>query len=1125
MARTRKPPIELDHDPQWYKDAIIYELHVRAFHDSDGDGYGDFRGLAQKLDYVSDLGVTAIWLLPFYPSPLRDDGYDIANYMDVHPRYGNLRDFKTLLAEAEKRGIRIISELVLNHTSDLHPWFQRARQAPPGSPHRDWYVWEQNPDRYQEARIIFQDYEHSNWTWDHVANAYYWHRFYSHQPDLNFDNPAVRRELIKVLDYWFAMGVSGMRLDAVPYLYEQDGTNCENLPRTHEFLKELRRHLDRKFDGRMLLAEANQWPEDSREYFGDGDECHMAFHFPLMPRMFMAVQLEDRFPIIDILDQTPAIPDNAQWALFLRNHDELTLEMVTDEERDYMYRAYASDLQARVNLGIRRRLAPLLGNNRRKIELMNGLLFSLPGTPVLYYGDEIGMGDNIYLGDRDSVRTPMQWSADRNAGFSRANPQQLYLPVITDYEYRYETINVETQRNNPHSLLWWMKRLIALRKNYRAFSRGTMDILHPDNRKVLAFIRRHDEEIVLVVANLSRFVQCLELDLKSFEGMTPVELFGQNPFPRIGELPYFITLGPHSFYWFALERSDADARRQSLEERPLPQLTVAGAWDHLFRPERRAAFERILPEYLALARWFGGKARKIKSTCIVETIPVPIRPHHALLVMLEVEYTDGDPETYLLALAWADGERAQQLQTASRHLILARLDVGARGGEPRAGVLYDAFCERAFNAALLTVLARRRKLVGLQGHVLGLNTPQLARLLAGDSPDNLESHVIRGEQSNTSVIYGERFILKLFRRIERGINPDIELTRCLTARRFAPIAPLAGWFEYVQGRREPIQLGLLQAFVVNEGDAWQYTLDAMGWFMEQVLSHSGRPLPPAATGGLVELSLREPPEEARESIGHYLEMARLLGERTAQMHQALAADPADPAFKPESFSQLYQRSLYQSMRNLIGQTFQLLDRQLRALPESTRDPARDLLARQDELLARLRAVLQRRITAKRIRTHGDYHLGQVLYTGKDFVILDFEGEPSRSLTERRLKRSALRDVAGMLRSFHYAAYTVCRNLLRDGMIHEEDRPRMQQWARFWYRWVAAAFLAGYLPIGQGAGFLPRTHDELQLLIDAYMIDKCVYELKYELNNRPDWVEIPLKGLLNLLESTLAPHVE
>ena len=560
-------------DPLWFKDAIIYELHVKTFCDSDGDGMGDFRGLMEKLDYLQELGVTAIWLLPFYPSPMRDDGYDIADYFDVNPNFGTLDDFRAFLDAAHDRNLRVITELVINHTSDQNPWFQKSRRAVAAATaaandpsqnkdlaYRDFYVWSETPEKYKDARIIFKDFETSNWAWDPVAKAYYWHRFYSHQPDLNFDNPAVHDAVKKVCDFWLSMGVDGLRLDAIPYLYEREDTNCENLPETHKYLHELRAHVDAKFPNRMLLSEANQWPEDAAAYFGKGDEAHMSFHFPLMPRMFMALQMEDRFPIIDIMEQTPSIPENCQWAMFLRNHDELTLEMVTDEERDYMYRVYATDPHARINLGIRRRLGPLLANNRRKIELLNTLLFSMPGTPIIYYGDEIGMGDNFYLGDRNGCRTPMQWSPDRNAGFSRANPQQLYLPVTIDPEYHFEAVNVENQQKNLSSLLWWTRRVIAMRKNFKAFSRGTLKFLNPDNPKVLAFLRCWENETIVVVANLSRFAQSAELDLSRFAGCVPMEVFSRNLFRPIRKTRYVVTLGPHAYYWFSLQ-APIDARR------------------------------------------------------------------------------------------------------------------------------------------------------------------------------------------------------------------------------------------------------------------------------------------------------------------------------------------------------------------------------------------------------------------------------------------------------------------------------------------------------------------------------------------------------------------------------------
>ncbi|HEU4565576.1 MAG TPA: maltose alpha-D-glucosyltransferase, partial [Gemmatimonadaceae bacterium] len=531
-------------DPLWYKDAIIYQTHVKSFQDSNGDGYGDFPGLTQRLDYIESLGVNTLWLLPFYPSPLKDDGYDISEYKAINPQYGTLEDFQRFLDEAHSRGIRVITELVINHTSDQHEWFQRARQAPRGSPERDWYVWSDDPNKYAGTRIIFTDTETSNWTWDPVAQQFFWHRFFSHQPDLNFDNPAVREAVKDIMYFWLDMGVDGLRLDAIPYLIEREGTNCENLPETHAVLKELRAALDARYPDRIFLAEANQWPSDVIPYFGDNDECHMAFHFPLMPRMYMALRKEDRSPIVEILAQTPPIPTQAQWAIFLRNHDELTLEMVTDEERDYMYREYARDKRMRINVGIRRRLAPLLDNGRRQIELMNALLLSMPGTPIVYYGDEIGMGDNMYLGDRNGVRTPMQWNASWNAGFSEGDQQALYFPLIVDAPYSYQAVNVMAQERTQTSLLRWMRRLIRVRSQYRAFGRGSFEMLLPENRHVIVYLRRYEDETILCVNNLSRVAQPVELDLVEFDGWTPVELYSQAEFPRIGELPYFFTLGP-----------------------------------------------------------------------------------------------------------------------------------------------------------------------------------------------------------------------------------------------------------------------------------------------------------------------------------------------------------------------------------------------------------------------------------------------------------------------------------------------------------------------------------------------------------------------------------------------------
>ncbi len=1096
-------------DSLWYKDAVIYQVHVRAFRDSDGDGIGDLRGLTEKLDYLEDLGVTALWLQPFYPSPLRDDGYDIADYRDIHPDYGTLRDFKSFLREAHRRGLRVITELVINHTSDQHAWFQRARKAPAGSRHRDFYVWSETPDKYQETRIIFKDFEHSNWAWDPAAQAYYWHRFYSHQPDLNFDSPDVRRAVFQLLDFWLGMGVDGLRLDAVPYLYEREGTNCENLPETHAFLKELRHRVDQKYPDRMLLAEANQWPEDAVTYFGSGDECHMAFHFPVMPRLFMAIHMEDRFPIVDILGQTPPIPDVCQWAVFLRNHDELTLEMVTDEDRDYMYRVYAQDPRARVNLGIRRRLNPLMGHNRRRVELMNSLLLSLPGTPVIYYGDEIGMGDNIYLGDRNGVRTPMQWSPDRNAGFSNSNPQQLYLPVIIDPEYHYEAVNVEAQQSNPNSLLWWTKRLVALRKDSRVFGRGTIEFLHPENRKVLAFLRESDGERVLVVANLSRFAQYAALDLQRFAGTEPMELFGRTSFPAIGTEPYLMTLAPHAFFWFRLDSARDEEGVAVASVSRLPTLTVARPWHSVLRGKSANGLERALLEYMRGRRWFGGKARRQLAAEILEAIPASRGDVEAYLTVVEISYADGSPEWYQVPIGFATGERRLHVETTSPQEIIARLSV-TNGPIRTDGVLYDALADPVFCTHLTDVAARRRLLRGNAGQLKGLTTRGFGKRLQSAARE-LQPRLLRTEQSNTSVVYGERFIMKVFRRVDEGVNPDLEIGRFLTERTsFNQMPPVAGAMEYRRPRREPMTLGVIHGFVPNEGDAWRYTIDSLQQYFETVLAQADGDEPvPAPHGHLLEALDVEIPEAAAEQIGVYLEAARTIGMRTAEFHLALASRSDDPAFTPEPFNAMYQRSLYQSTRTRLEEAFRLLEKRLRYLPKDERKHARSLLRMQDQIRAMLREVLEHKIKAMRIRVHGDYHLGQLLYTGKDFVILDFEGEPARPLGERRLKRSPLKDVAGMLRSFHYASVTA----LADGRVRPEDAPAVQKWADSWHGWVTLAFLRSYIATMGDGGLLPKTLAERRVLLDTHLLDKAMYELMYELNNRPDWVRTPLLGIL------------
>jgi maltose alpha-D-glucosyltransferase / alpha-amylase len=1093
-------------DRHWYQDAIIYELRVRSFYDADGDGIGDFRGLTEKLDYLQDLGVTTLWLLPFYPSPLRDDGYDIADYTTVHASVGTLRDFQAFLKAAHAHGLKVVTELVLNHTSDQHPWFQRARRAPAGSRERDFYVWTDDPSRYPDARIIFQDFETSNWSWDPVAKAYFWHRFFSHQPDLNFDSPDVRRAMLDTVDHWFSMGVDGLRLDAVPYLYERDGTNCENLEETHAFLKELRAHIDAKFESRMLLAEANQWPEDAIAYFGRGDECHMAFHFPIMPRLFMALHMEDRFPILDILEQTPSPPEGCQWAMFLRNHDELTLEMVTDEERDYMVGVYARDPRARINLGIRRRLAPLLDNNRRRIELMKALLFSLPGTPVLYYGDEIGMGDNVYLGDRDGVRTPMQWSADRNAGFSRANPQRMILPAILDPEYHYEAINVETQQGNPSSLLWWTKRLIALRKQHPAFSRGTLEPLMPQNRKVFAFVRRHGEDALLVVANLSRFCQYVELDLSEFHGCSPVEMFGQAAFAPIGRRPYVLTLGPHSFYWFTLRSARNGGSAHHALSDDAPGCEVSSSWHELLHARVRSPLQKVLPRYLARQRWFRSKSRTIKAAHFAASAALGAPHSDAALALVDVTFDQGDPETYVLLLKGAAPPNDGAIVRVEPHRDVP------------SAVVIDAGNDAHLPRTLLGLVLGAQRHEGDGVELVGIIDDATAAAHHGEELP--APRLLGAEQSNTSFVYGDRFVMKLLRRTEKGQSIELELLRHLKGRGYQHAPGLIGHIDVAVGRDVHSTLAILQKFVPNEGDAWTFTVDEVQRYFERILIN-GSAADPAPAPPLLERARLDPPAGARERIGAYLDVARLLGQRTAELHLALADAGDDPAFRPERYTALSRRSYYQSLRNLSSRTLDALRERCGELPEPTEKLARLVLRREREIRSRLHHVLDHRLEGMRIRCHGDYHLGQLLYTGKDFVVVDFEGEPGRSLADRRRRRSPFADIAGMLRSFHYAVSGVLTGELQGGVVRPEDRPMLERWAPLWYAWTSGAFLGRYLELVRPAGLVPDSDAELGLVLDIHLLEKAVYEITYELNNRPNWLSIPLRGVLNVLDERAA----
>ena len=1097
----------LSQDPLWFKDAVIYEVHVRAFQDSDGDGMGDFRGLTQRLPYLADLGVTALWVLPFCPSPWKDDGYDISDYNNIHPAYGTLRDFQAFLAEAHRRGIRIISELVLNHTSDQHAWFQRSRRAPAGSKWRDFYVWSDTPERYEDARIIFKDFEASNWTWDPIAKAYFWHRFYSHQPDLNFDNPEVRQAMMDAVDFWFDLGVDGLRLDAVPYLYEREGTNCENLPETHAFLRELRAHIDSKYSNRMLLAEANQWPEDAVAYLGKGDECQMAFHFPVMPRLFMSIRMGDRYPITDILQITPPIPESCQWAMFLRNHDELTLEMVTDEERDYMYRVYAHDRNMRINLGIRRRLAPLLENDRRRIELMNGLLFSLPGTPVLYYGDEIGMGDNFYLGDRNGVRTPMQWNRDRNAGFSSANPQRLYLPIVIDPEYQYEALNVENQQNNSHSLLWWMKRLISQRKQSKAFGRGTLEFLHPENRRIIAFIRSFEEERILVVANLSRAAQACVIPLIDYNGMMPVEVFGNTEFPAIGDEPYFLSLGPHAFYWFSLQPkgSEPDALRAPDDVSAIPTFTV-NSFESILVGESRHEIERYLPLLVRSLRWFQGRERQLASVSIYDVIAFPAA--RSWMVLLRFEFSAGDTELYNVALSFADGAREEEVLREAPQSVLGRVSTP----DGALGILYGGSHSPPYREELLSAITKRKRFAGENGTLAGSHTTAFRKIWQHDS--RLDSSLCKADQTGTSIQYGQRFILKIFRRIETGKHPEIELSEFFEGSTAGVhVARLGGSLEYRDTNGDVFTVGALHEYIPHEASAWQFALDTLAVFYEtalagessqEILHGSGQP-PDAA---MLDLALQPTSNEAKTHMGSFLSLIELLGQRTAELHVALAkAD--EPDFAPEPLTEFYRLGLYHSLLGTKNRLMQQLRQLLPGFAAATQTECEALLNREEEISARLQGLRDRRIDGQRIRIHGDFDLRQVLYTGKDFYIIDFEGEVERPLGERRIKRSPLRDVAGLLQSLYFAAHSA---------KPDNAEPMLHAIATQWYRWAGAGFLRGYLGVPGIDKLLPSSPADSALLLDILTLEQAMREIQQDAVNRPERVPVAVQSVLHLLGS-------
>jgi len=1085
-------------DKYWYKDAIIYQLHVKAFFDSNDDGIGDFRGLTEKLDYIKSLGATCVWLLPFFPSPMRDDGYDIAEYRAINPAFGTTQDFRRFVNAAHDRGIRVLIELVVNHTSDQHAWFQRARRAKPGSAWRDFYVWSDSDKKFVDCRIIFSDTETSNWTWDPVAGQYYWHRFFSHQPDLNFANMRVVEAILNVMRFWLATGVDGLRLDAVPYLCEREGTSCENLPETHGVLKILRAVLDAEYPDRVFLAEANQWPEDVRPYFGDGDECHMAFHFPLMPRMFMAIAEEDRYPIIDIMRQTPDIPEGCQWAIFLRNHDEMTLEMVTERERDNMYRIYASEPGSRINVGIRRRLAPLMENDLRRMELLTGLLLSMPGTPIVYYGDEIGMGDNIYLSDRDGVRTPMQWSIDRNGGFSRADPARLFLPPIADPVYGYQTVNVESQARSPSSKLNWLRKLISVRQSYRVFGRGSLRFLAPSNRKIIAYVREYEDEHVLCVANLARSAQQVALDLADFQGRVPVEMVGWSAFATIGEERYVLTLPGHGFYWFLLSDVAQAPTWDTEAAGQLPELHTLvlpndGSGTAL-GGKALATFERdVLPGYLPKQRWFADKDAAVESAAVVDTVRVRSDGVTASLTVVDAL------RRYFVPLAIVDEDGGRDMPSA--RATLARTRTGSRGG-----LLCDAFAVESFPFAVLDMVRSASRHTSTRGGTFaGFPAPALQTLTLSKNPRIGRIDV---EQSNTSVVIDDRLLLKGYRRIDAGPQPELEIARFLDAVGYRNTPTLYGFVEHTTAGGDSTALCILQAFVENQGDGWATTLAYLDRFFDRRR---------ALDAGTSPENVSE--DERFELDEHQLYVTRMhrLGVRTAELHRAFATSLGEAAFEPEPVTADDLRAWSVEARASAEAALGSLARNLERVPADLRDFASDLLAGREDLLARTQFEPFAKKGLVKTRYHGDFHLGQVLVVADDFTIVDFEGEPSRPLADRRRKSSPLRDVAGILRSLNYAAVAAMRGVVAD---RAGDTAALEPYALDWERRSVDAFLRGYRETIAGSASYPSDPAAAARLLEVFVLEKAFYEMSYELANRPAWVRIPLEGIRGILES---PH--
>ncbi|MDK9722990.1 MAG: maltose alpha-D-glucosyltransferase [Rhodospirillales bacterium] len=1092
-------------DPLWYKDAIIYEMHVRSFFDANNDGIGDFVGLTRQLDYIQDLGVNTIWLLPFYASPLRDDGYDISDFHAIHPNYGTRDDFKTFINEAHHRGLRVITELVINHTSDQHPWFKASRNAPAGSAKRDYYLWSDSKKKFPETRIIFTDSETSNWAWDDTAKAYYWHRFFSHQPDLNHNNPHVVRAVTRLMRYWLDIGVDGLRLDAIPYLCVREGTNNENLPETHEVIKQFRKVIDSHYKNRMLLAEANQWPEDVCEYFGDGDECHMAYHFPLMPRIYMALAQEDRHPVIEILNQTPDIPSTCQWAIFLRNHDELTLEMVTKKERDYLYEMYANDQRMRVNVGIRRRLAPLMDNDRRKIELVVWLLMTMPGSPVIYYGDEIGMGDNIYLGDRNGVRTPMQWSPDRNAGFSRADPQKLFLPPVMDPVYGYEAVNVEAQSRNATSLLNWYKRVIALRKSVKAFGRGKTQLLRPGNRKVLAYLRTYEDEIILCVANLSRIPQAVEIDLSQYSGHVLVDLIGRTSFPPANSAPYLLTLSGYGFFVFRLDEKASlptwHEEKRALQEPPI--LVLLEGWRTFFAPKtgasviqraisgtaRRQLQSEVLIPYIASRPWFAAKGHAIEHIEFTQEGEWSHDGHSWLITLAYVVFTDIPAQSYFLPLAIAWDEEAADLLSHLAPWTLARIRQ-----KEKTGILYGAFGDDSFCAEIVKAIGSDVD-APFAGGQLEFRTGRTKSVIRNEDITNFHRPAI--EQTNTNVIINNRYFLKGYRRLHQGVNPEAEMGLFLSGKGFAHVAQVVGSLEYRRGDGTVFALALLQDYVTNQGDGWSVTQDYLQRYFLSCLT---------------ELK-KEPSEGATADHSYFLTLMQTLGGRVGEMHLILDQGAGNPDFEPLAFHDDDFEQWAAGSAERARQVCSLVEASYTKLLDEVKPAAEKLLSERIPLFESIKALRAKDLSVTRIRHHGHLKLDQVLLAEGDFVIIDFGGDPDFPIERRRMKHTPFRDVAGILYSLHCAGRMAARNCIAE---RPDDRLCLEGRRIEWEGQATTAFMKGYEHAAQAGSFYPADANQRRTLIDLSLIDLMLDQIIHKAGSHYEWLDLPLDGLMTFI---------